>query len=77
MRIAASKIKMEIMQGVLSKVARAFRKWIDVIIYEDKRADNVFLGVDLVRRAVQSFKRKTVAAAWNSWFSKWLSWKKV
>ncbi|GMI16108.1 hypothetical protein TrLO_g4838 [Triparma laevis f. longispina] len=76
MRIAASKIKMEIMQGVLSKVARAFRKWIDVIIYEDKRADNVFLGVDLVRRAVQSFKRKTVAAAWNSWFSKWLSWKK-
>ncbi|GMH79982.1 hypothetical protein TrST_g2809 [Triparma strigata] len=76
MRIAASKIKMEIMQGVLSKVTRAFRKWQDVIEYENRRANNVFLGVDLVRRAVQSFKRKRVAAAWNSWFAKWLAWKK-
>ena len=40
------------------------------------RAKDMFLGVDLMRRAIESFKRKSVVAAWNSWLTGLRAWKR-
>ena len=76
LRLAASKIKMELMRGVLGKVSRAWRKWKNTLLYESVRAKNMFLGVDLARRALESFKKKAVVAALNTWLAALQNWKR-
>ncbi|GMH71524.1 hypothetical protein TrRE_jg12994, partial [Triparma retinervis] len=68
-RNAAEKIKGYMRMVFAKMAASAWRTWTEFVKYEEQRARNRFLGVDMIKRTITAAHNRKVASGFNTWVS--------